>query len=245
MNIPSTDEVSNRNRNGFSMNTIEDSGFSSSREAAAVQARPGTNEAARHEFDPLYPEPSQAAAPKTRGKADLPESEAPEKRNGAAPPPDSVEETSLSSLMSRLFSEHLGTTPVMTSPVAQTAPAEAPRTAEMVDHLVDQILVSHPDTVGEREVRLRVNSSVLPDTEIRLSRGADGLLSVTLTTGRADSFQTLVAAQADLKQALDSRENREVRLVVSDAREAGAEDGNSDRRSRGYTDYAPDDGGMR
>jgi type III secretion system needle length determinant len=116
--------------------------------------------------------------------------------------------------------------------------------AERVERLVEQILISHPDQAGDREVRLMVKNSVLPDTEIHLSRGTDGLLSVTLATGRNDTFQTLVAAQAELKQALDARENREVRLAVVDTRGAGAEEGKSDRRSRGHTAYHDsDDGG--
>jgi type III secretion system needle length determinant len=146
--------------------------------------------------------------------------------------------------MHSLFAERLGTPPP-TNAVQEVhvAPAgsAAPRSTEMVERLVEQILVSPPDQAGEKEVRLTVRNSVLPDTEIRLSRGTDGLLSVTLATGRNDAFQTLVAAQAELKQALDAREDREVRLIVVDTRDAGAEEGGSDRRSRGYTAYSDSD----
>ncbi|MDR2788743.1 MAG: hypothetical protein LBD06_10415 [Candidatus Accumulibacter sp.] len=147
-------------------------------------------------------------------------------------------EMSLSSLIGSLFGERLGTAAsAAAAPVDSAAPLPTEAT---VRHLVDQILVSHPDQAGDREVRLRVRDSVLPDTEIRLSRGADGCLSVTLATGRGDAFQTLVAAQMELKQALDSRENQEVRLVVLDTRESGRDGADGERRSRGHMAYVPD-----
>jgi type III secretion system needle length determinant len=156
------------------------------------------------------------------------------------------QETSLSSLMSSLFSERMGTQPAPT-PAPVTAPVEAApsRMEATVEHLVDQILISHPDLAGDKEVRLMVKDSVLPDTEIRLARGTDGLLSVTLATGRSDAFQTLVAARAELKQALDTQEKLEVRITVLDTREAGADDADSNRRSRGHAAYMPDDDDTR
>ncbi|MDR3157681.1 MAG: hypothetical protein LBU11_01450 [Zoogloeaceae bacterium] len=208
--------------------TIKDTGFVARREPAAAKAEPGgAEEAARREFDRLYREE----------KRDEGSGERSEK-------PQGQREESLSSLMSSLFGERLGVTPgsVQATPANAVAAPAAPRTMEMVERLVAQILVSPPDSAGEREVRLMVKDSLLPDTEIRLARGADGLLSITLSTGRSDAFQTLVAAQADLKRALDARENQEVRLVVVDTQKAGAEDADSERRSRGYSAYAPDDG---
>jgi type III secretion system needle length determinant len=199
------------------------------------------DEASRREFDRLYSQerPRNMPVETREGEmADLSEQAAPDSRK--------TETESLPSLMSSLFGERLGAASAPTTPAVPVASADAPRMAEMVDRLVEQILVSHPDRIGnrdDREVRLMVRNSVLPDTEIRLSRGADGLLSVTLATGRSDALQTLVAARADLKQALDTQENREIRLTVLDTRDAEAEDGNSDRRSRAYTAYAPDDGG--
>jgi type III secretion system needle length determinant len=196
------------------------------------------DEAVRREFDRLHSRESPRNMPAGTRGGEVADFSGPAARDSG-----DIGNESLSSLMSRLFSERLG---AASAPVAQSAPADVvntPRMAETVDRLVEQILVSHPDQLGDKEVRLRVRNSVLPDTEIRLSRGADGLLSVTLATGRSDALQTLVAARADLKQALDTRENREIRLTVVDTRDAGAEDGNSDRRSRGHAAYAPDDGG--
>jgi type III secretion system needle length determinant len=149
-------------------------------------------------------------------------------------------ETSLSTLIGNLFSERLGTA-VTTATPAPANPTPSSPVETTVAHLVERILVSHPDHVGEQEVRLSVRDSVLPDTEIRLSRGADGLLSVTLATGRSDAFQTLVAAQAELKLALDAREQQEIRLLVINTRKTGTDDTDSERRSRGHMAYAPDD----
>jgi type III secretion system needle length determinant len=168
-------------------------------------------------------------------------------QNSVAPlsdPEKKDEAPGLSSLMSSLFSERLGVSSIPTTPATSVdvaAPAPRMATAEMVGQLVDQILVSHPDQLGEQEVRLMVKNSVLPDTEIRLSRGTDGLLNVTLTTGRNDAFQTLVDAQTELKQILDAQEKREVRITVVDARGAEAEDGGRDRRSRSHAAYMSND----
>jgi type III secretion system needle length determinant len=220
-NLEKTVSPENRKTSGASMNTtIKDAGLTSPREsAAAAREGPGVaEEASRREFDRLY----------GRAREADPEKNAREDR-----------EESLSSLMSSLFDERLGATVKSPAQTAQTAPVDAPRTEEMVERLVAQILVSDPSgDQTNREVRLMVRDSLLPDTEIRLARGADGLLRVTLATDRSDAFQTLVAAQTELKAALDAREKQEVRLIVTDR--SGAEDGERDRRSQGYQAYAPD-----
>jgi type III secretion system needle length determinant len=245
-------------------NRIGDTNLHQTQEAAAEPARVA-DEAARREFERLYRRDRQEASrdkPEARSGATA----VAEKSDDAAhfrdmsvragkdggehdhPLPDGERDGdgSLASLMHSLFAERLGASSVDAAHTASVPAGSAvPRSAEMVEHLVEQILVSHPDQVGDREVRLMVRNSVLPDTEIRLSRGTDGLLSVTLATGRNDAFQTLVAAQVELKQALDARENREVRLTVVDTRDAGAEEGGSDRRSRGHMDYYDDDGDAR
>jgi type III secretion system needle length determinant len=226
----------------------------------------GADETARREFERLYQQDRQeplkgrseappGLTPERPGFSESP-SEPParadkyghpppgENREKAAPPKgEENRDESLSSLMHSLFAERLGAPSADAAwASANASEAAVPRPAEMVERLVEQILVSHPGEAGDKEVRLMVRNSVLPDTEIRISRGTDGLLSVTLATGRNDAFQTLVAAQAELKQALDVQENREVRLTVVDTRGAGAEDGRSERRSRGYTDYYEDGG---
>jgi type III secretion system needle length determinant len=181
------------------------------------------------------------------GQAAMPEAESarpdqPDRKSGER------EDNSLSSLMSGLLGERLGATatPAATQAAVPASPVEnAPRMEEMVSRLVEQILVSRPDQAGETEVRLRVQNAVLPDTEIRLVRGTDGLLSVTLSTGRDDAFQTLVSARADLQRALNAGESQEVRVTVMNAGESQAEDGSSGRRSRGYAAWPDDETGER
>ena len=59
-----------------------------------------------------------------------------------------------------------------------------------------------------------------------------GMLSVTLSSSDASSFQTLVSAQDSLKSMLESLEKGNVRVEVT--RDSGREDNDSGRRSRTY-----------
>jgi type III secretion system needle length determinant len=181
------------------------------------------------------------------------------KEGGSAPSDQSGEEASsdkdparrekdrhegdLSSLMSHLFNERMGHSPAAREQ-ALAANVEASfdidKLQDTVDQLLRQILVSHPDQAGDREVRLVLQDSLLPGTEVRLSRGADGLLSVRLLTGHDHAFQTLVAAQSALKERLTAHEQREVRVEVT--QEGQNPDNASDRRSATYTGYHGEDG---
>jgi type III secretion system needle length determinant len=152
----------------------------------------------------------------------------------------------LSSLMSSLFSERMGGNPLAVreqqpQAVEVGAPAASSRVQDTVEQLVQQILVSHPDQAGDREVRLVLQDRVLPDTEVRLSRGADGLLSVSLLTGRDDAFQTLVSAQTALQERLAIHEQREVRVVVTQTQGGQTSDDASGRRSATYAAYQDGD----
>lgn len=145
-----------------------------------------------------------------------------------------------------LFSEQDTPSPLsgMTSPLESlfsgrmeqmTQAAPAPEASAMdnadLQKLVDRILVSTPEG-GGNEVRLTLGSQTLPDTEIILHRDTDGMLSVTLSSTNASSFQTLVSSQGSLQQMLEQLENRSVRVEVYS--ETGREDNDSRRRSRGY-----------
>ena len=89
-------------------------------------------------------------------------------------------------------------------------------------------------------MRIRLGGDVLPGTEITLTRGTDGLLSVRLATTDAASFQTLVGAQDSLKGRLGHLE-KDVRVdVVSERGGAEAENNDARRQSRGFY-VAPDD----
>ncbi|GHU25960.1 hypothetical protein AGMMS50256_01860 [Betaproteobacteria bacterium] len=162
-----------------------------------------------------------------------------------AKPKEAGNDEDLSSLMSRLYAERLGAQPAASEqagvPGANALPAGEAKTQEMVDQLVRQILVSHPDQAGDREVRLILQDSVLPNTEVRLSRGADGLLSVSLLTDRDDAFQTLVTLQATLKEQLTLHEQRDVRVVVTNTQGGQGSDDAPGRRSANYRAYQEDD----
>lgn len=124
-----------------------------------------------------------------------------------------------------MFSGRMTATP---APPAQPEPSMP--VGKLAEQLLERILVSR-DTGGDQEVRLRLGSEILPGTEIRLRKGADGLLHVHLLTDNPASFQTLVAAQDNLKTRLEQLESH-VRVDVSS--ESRGEDGDQNRRSRGY-----------
>ena len=107
--------------------------------------------------------------------------------------------------------------------------------AEELDRLVERILVSAED--GRQEVRLTLSDRILPGTEIILSRTPEGMLSVALHCTDASSFQTLVASQFDLKKRLEEHEMAAVEVSV----DIQQEDGDADRRSRGYFALDPDE----
>ena len=112
------------------------------------------------------------------------------------------------------------------------APQEAPMlNAQEVQQIADRILVSAPES-GAQEVRITPNSNLLPGTEIVVARDANGMLQVSVKTTDPAAFQTLVGAQGDLKDALQSRETQAVRVVIA-SDEAGAGDNDSRRRSAG------------
>jgi type III secretion system needle length determinant len=152
-----------------------------------------------------------------------PEGGASEQGRSGGPAGDQPEELeNLSAIFSSLLSGAGNSAPSVPSGPVQTPEAgvvdpAARELNELVSGLVERILTSPLERGGPQEVRLLVNDGLLPDTEILLSRGLDGLLSVNLVAGRADSFQTLVAAQDSLRTALSGLENNEVRLTVTGA----------------------------
>ena len=143
----------------------------------------------------------------------------------------SAQETpsSLSGMTSPLESLFSGRMEQMTQTAAATP--TSPVEHDDLQQLVERILVATPES-GGNEVRLTLGSRVLPDTEVILHRAADGMLSVTLNSSNASSFQTLVSAQGTLQQMLEQLENGPVRVEVYS--DSGREDNDSRRRSRGY-----------
>lgn len=124
-----------------------------------------------------------------------------------------------------LFSQRMTSMPVSSLPPEVSLPADT-----LAEKLVEQILVGR-GSAGEHEVRLRLGPDVLPGTEIRIQRGPDGMIHVSLISDNAASFQTLVAAQDSLRQRLE-HSGDQVRVTVSS--ETGREESDSQQRSRGY-----------
>jgi type III secretion system needle length determinant len=113
------------------------------------------------------------------------------------------------------------------------AGSEANSSLELAEKLVARVLVSEKTGLGQ-EARLMVDPSLLPDTEIRLNRGVDGFLNVTVLTSDPGAMQALVQARSDLERALQKTEGASFKLELSGSQDQdGAHRDNPDRRSRG------------
>ncbi len=142
-----------------------------------------------------------------------------------------------SSLMESLFGR--GMSDMQAGAISHgEASVSASRATELVDKLVDRILVSNPGR-DRPEVRLTLGDGALSGVELRLSRGADGLLSVQLFCPDADSFQTAVGAQDKLRHILE-RTNDQVRVEVSQGEAGGGNEGDARRRSATYMESTDD-----
>ncbi|MBQ3059973.1 MAG: hypothetical protein IJD16_06640 [Desulfovibrio sp.] len=142
-----------------------------------------------------------------------------------------------SSLMESLFGQRLSDIHGGPSAaVGEAAPAS--RLNELVDKLVDSILVSEPGK-GDPEVRLSLGEGLLKGAELRLTRAADGLLSVHLSCPDVNAFQTAVGAQDSLRTALE-RTGEQVRIEVNRGGAEGGNEGDSKRRSTGYMEEIED-----
>jgi hypothetical protein len=82
-----------------------------------------------------------------------------------------------------------------------------------------------------------VDPALLADTEIRLTRGPDGFLSVNLITSDQNALQTLVEARGSLETALSRTEGAAFRVTVEDSRADAQGGGDQQGRSRGL-DFA-------
>lgn len=107
--------------------------------------------------------------------------------------------------------------------------ASSQRTELLAEHLAERILVSEISAAGQ-EVRIQPAGDILPYTEICLVRGTDGLLSAVIHADNPAAFQTLAAAQHDLRTRLEASEGQPVRVELR----SSADDYNDPRRrSRG------------
>ncbi len=142
------------------------------------------------------------------------------------------------SLMESLFGRGMSSMQAGAVSHGEASASTGGRAAELVDKLIDRILVSDPGR-DRPEVRLTLGEGILSGVELRLSRGADGLLSVQLFCPDVDSFQTAVGAQDGLRSALE-RTNDQVRVEVSQGGAEGGNEGDTRRRSATYTDDVED-----
>jgi type III secretion system needle length determinant len=111
---------------------------------------------------------------------------------------------------------------------ASAADVSSPDLAALSE-IAEQVLVSSPES-SQREVRIQIKSSLLPETDIRLSRQG-GVLSVHLVTTNEQSAHFLTMHKDGLRQQLENRLGETVRVDVQ-----GDSAASSDGRSRQQRD---------
>lgn len=99
-----------------------------------------------------------------------------------------------------------------------------------LETLVERILVSSAES-GTKEVRLILGGDVLKGTEVIIQRDVLGALAIQLHAHDAAIFQTLVAAQGELKLLLESRMADPIQIIVDFGNGSGND---TERRSKGY-----------
>ncbi|MBQ7738700.1 MAG: hypothetical protein IJT59_03495 [Desulfovibrionaceae bacterium] len=114
-----------------------------------------------------------------------------------------------------------------------------PLTKTDIIDLVDRILVSE-SSAKESAVKLSISSGALKGSEITISRLATGSLQVDISCSNYAAFQTAVAGQQDLKDALNKFGDVEVKVGNSADAET-SNHGDSQKRSRGYENLAYSD----
>lgn len=114
--------------------------------------------------------------------------------------------------------------------ITETAPQQN-TDAEITEKMIERILVSDPKD-GDQEIRIKLNESILKDTEIHIKRLNDGSLQISLNSNNANSLQTLVAQQYELKTRLEQIENASVSVEVN----TESQDNDTEQQSRGLYD---------
>ncbi len=103
---------------------------------------------------------------------------------------------------------------------------------EVAREVAERILVSEAAPGGRQEVRIFIKESVLPGTEVRLTRH-EGTLTVELLTTAPESGRVLTEHRDSLVNQLRERLGQDVQVEVR-SRETGRESGQG--RSRGQRD---------
>jgi type III secretion system needle length determinant len=120
---------------------------------------------------------------------------------------------------------------------------DTPQTLDRIaQQVASQILVSDASS-GTQEVRITLNESILPGTEVRIAETA-GRLEVQFLTSSSDSQNTLSQNQAALQDRLTERLGQRdvVVSVKSNTHEHGDQPDSRSRQQRSVIDeYNPDD----
>lgn len=107
--------------------------------------------------------------------------------------------------------------------------------------LVERILASEPAADGTAEVRLKVDASILPDTEIKLMQSPEKGLLVEFRSESPDSQRLLMPNLPELRERLSERTEGRVTVTMSestDSRDAPGGDGRSRNRRNLFEEYA-------
>lgn len=107
--------------------------------------------------------------------------------------------------------------------------------SDIADKIVDRILVSDVGSTGKDEVRLMLKNSVLPETEVRITREG-GNLEIQLVTKDTDAYRLLNERTDGLQNFLKEKlknDDINVRLQFEDTHTEG---GDSEGRSRQQRD---------
>lgn len=116
---------------------------------------------------------------------------------------------------------------VSTSKEPAAAMASRSKISDVATQIADRILVSDPSLDGKQEVRIQLKESVLPGTEVRISKEG-GSIRVELTTVNADSYRFLAEQQTGLQDHLKTRLGENVQVQVTTAETQGdTQDGRS------------------
>ena len=106
------------------------------------------------------------------------------------------------------------------------------RIGELAERLAQSILVSDRSQIGQSEVRIRLQESVLSGTEIRF-RHDQGQLVISFEVLEPEVARQLATQAEDLQHSLADKLDTSVRLEINDAsREAGTDGRPGDGRSR-------------
>ena len=122
----------------------------------------------------------------------------------------------------------------------QANPVNDPNTnLAALSEIAEQVLVSSPES-SQREIRIQVKSSLIPETDIRLSRH-DGVLSVHLVTTSDQSAHFLTMHREGLQQQLENRLGETVLVEVKGEHPSDSGDGRSRQQRDLYAEQRGED----